>query len=491
MKTAAIIGSGIGGIATSIRLAKMGYRVTVFEKNLVAGGKIAEIHDSGFRFDTGPSLFTLPALVIDLYELCGENPDNFFAYQPIDPVTKYFWDDGTVVTAPANADNFASELEKKLNEPAENAKRFLKKYKELYEVASPVFLLNSFHRLKNFVKPEFKKTLFKLHKLDSVTTMFKRNYKWFFSDKTTQIFNRYATYNGSSPYKAPATLNMISHLEHNLGGYFPEKGMYQIVSSLVKLAEKQGVTFRYNATVEQVNYKNKHIKSIRVNGKNEGIDLLISNADATTFYHKLMPKVKKPRAIVGKELSSSGLIFYWGINRVFPELDLHNILFSNNYKTEFDFIFKRKTIYTDPTVYIFISSKKVKTDAPDGSENWFVMINTPANYNQNWDVLISDARKNIMAKINKRFNINIENHIVSEHVANPLTIEQKTASWKGALYGNSSNGLLSAFNRHANFSRKFKNLYFTGGSVHPGGGIPLCLCSAKIVEDLIREDHKN
>lgn len=490
MKKIAIIGAGIGGIATSIRLAKRGFKVTVFEKNLYPGGKIAQIQKNGYRFDTGPSLFTLPELVEELFKLCGENPSDYLNYQKIDPVCQYFYPDGTNIKAFAQPEKFASELEEKTGEPQKNTFKFLNKYKELYNIAAPVFLFNSFHKLKNFAKPEFKKTLFKLHKLDSVKTMNKRNSGWFKTAHAQQLFNRYATYNGSDPYQTPATLNMIAHLEHNLGAYFPEKGMYNIVDALYQLAIKQGVEFRLGTKVEKVESSKGHITGLWANGEHYPILQMVSNSDAAAFYRRLFNQAKIPGSVKKHELSSSGLIFYWGINRQFPELDLHNILFSENYKAEFEAIFKKKTIFNDPTVYIFISSKKVSSDAPKGKENWFVMINTPANYGQNWEELIPKAKKAIINKINKQMNINIEEYIEFEHHASPITIEQNTASWKGALYGNSSNGLLSAFNRHPNFSRKYKNLYFTGGSVHPGGGIPLCLCSAKIVDDLIPDEPK-
>ncbi len=485
MKQVVVIGSGIGGIAVAIRLAIRGYNVTIYEKNPNAGGKIAEIREKGFRWDTGPSLFTLPELAYELFELCGENPETYLPYKRIDPICNYFYPDGIRFKAWAEAEKFAAEMETNAGEPAKNTLSFLKKYKELYEIAAPAFLFNSFQKLSNFAKPEFRKTLFKLHKLDSLTTMFKRNSNWFKTPYAAQLFNRYATYNGSNPYQIPATLNMIAHLEHNLGGYFPEKGMFQVSQSLFELAKRQGVTFHFNSPVEQVIYENKKVTGVEVNGNYILADIVISNSDAATFYNKLMPNVKKPPAVTRHELSSSGIIFYWGVNQNFPELELHNILFSGNYKEEFETLFQKKNIYHDPTVYMFISSKLIPEDAPAGSENWFVMINAPANYNQNWESLVQEARKNIIRKIKSHLGIDIEKHLVCEHQATPVTIEQQTASWKGALYGNSSNGMLSAFNRHANFSRTFKNLYFVGGSVHPGGGIPLCLCSAKIVDDLI------
>jgi phytoene dehydrogenase-like protein len=185
------------------------------------------------------------------------------------------------------------------------------------------------------------------------------------------------------------------------------------------------------------------------------------------------------------EPSSSALVFYWGINKEFPDLDLHNIFFSADYKKEFNNIFKEKTIDIDPTVYIFVSSKMVKSDAPKNCENWFVMVNAPSNSKENWEELIRTTKKNIINKINKSLKTNIEDYIAYEKIASPITIEQETLSKGGALYGNSSNAIFSAFLRHPNFLKSVKNLYFVGGSVHPGGGIPLCLASAKIVANEI------
>jgi phytoene dehydrogenase-like protein len=193
---------------------------------------------------------------------------------------------------------------------------------------------------------------------------------------------------------------------------------------------------------------------------------------------------------LSQEKTSSALIFYWGINRSYQELDLHNILFADNYENEFEQLFQNQTICKDPTVYINITSKYNSSDAPDGCENWFVMINVPNNQGQDWESLTREARKHIIEKINRLLVTDIENHIATEEVLDPITIEQKTGSHAGALYGNASNNRFAAFLRHKNFSSNIKGLYFCGGSVHPGGGIPLCLNSAKIVSKLIQEDTK-
>jgi len=202
------------------------------------------------------------------------------------------------------------------------------------------------------------------------------------------------------------------------------------------------------------------------------------------LYRQLLKSQPFPDKWFRHERSTSALIFYWGMETMSAGLDLHNILFSNDYQQEFKCLFKLKTIYSDPTVYIFISSKIVKDDAPGGCENWFVMINTPENTGQDWDGMIADARSRIEDKIRRLTGIEVEKHRKFEFIIDPRSIEAMTASYRGSLYGNSSNSVWSAFQRHPNFSR-IKGLYFTGGSVHPGGGIPLCLSSAKIVADMI------
>jgi phytoene dehydrogenase-like protein len=207
--------------------------------------------------------------------------------------------------------------------------------------------------------------------------------------------------------------------------------------------------------------------------------------DMVNAYKSILRKQKQPTKLLDQPKSSSALIFYWGVKKVFPELDLHNILFSDNYKEEFEHIFHQKTIYNDPTVYINITSVYKPEDAPKNCMNWFTMINVPNNQGQDWDKLIVEARNHIIQKINRILKTDIESLIETEEILEPRTIESKTSSANGALYGNSSNNRYAAFLRHANYSSDIKNLYFCGGSVHPGGGIPLCLLSAKIMSEMI------
>lgn len=482
-KKAIVIGSGIAGISTAIRLAVKGYEVNVFEANPYLGGKLTAFESNDYRFDSGPSLFTLPYLVDDLFKLANKNPKDYFNYQKIETACHYFWEDGTTLLAYAEKERFEKEVEQKLGVEPKVLSEKLNHAKLIHEKTGKIFMEKSLHKLSTWLTKDVLKALGNIFSYDIFNTMHGANLG-LNNKKLVQLFDRYATYNGSSPYMAPGIMNIIPHLEHGIGTFLPVGGMHQITLSLVKLSEELGVKFHSNAKVQKIEIDNKKAKSVLVNGKELKADLIVSNMDVVPTYRKLLPQLKAPEKTLQQERSSSALIFYWGIKKEFKQLGLHNILFSEDYKVEFDHLFNYYSLYNDPTVYINITSKYEKQDAPAGCENWFVMINAPSNKGQNWDEIIPEARKNILQKVSRILNQNIEELIEFEEILEPRTIESKTSSYQGALYGAASNNRYAAFLRHPNFHRKIDNLFFVGGSVHPGGGIPLCLLSAKIVDDL-------
>ncbi len=490
---AIVIGAGIAGIAASIRLAVKGYQVLVLEKNIYSGGKLSEIDFNGYRFDAGPSLFTMPHFVEELFELANKKTIDFFEYDKHDTCCHYFWEDGTFFKAFSNHQKVANEVEKIF---PNNGKLFTKKLKKaafINEQIGDLFLKNSLHDVKNFLNLKTLKAFSNSWKFDLQTTYHKSNEKDFNNKKLVQLFDRFATYNGSNPYKTPGIMSIIPHFEHNVGTFFPKKGMVSITNSLVNLAKSLGVTFEFNTIVEEILVENKKVIGVKTSKKIENSTLVVSNMDVYFTYKKLLPHQKSPQKILKQERSSSAIIFYWGIKKEFPNLDLHNIFFSDNYKEEFDAIFDKKSLINDPTVYVHISSKCIPTDAPKGCENWFVMINAPSNVGQDWELLIKNAKKNILEKLSRILKTDIASLIVAEQILDPRSIELKTASFQGSLYGTSSNSKFAAFLRHPNFKKGLKNLYFVGGSVHPGGGIPLCLLSAKIVDQYIPNsiNHEN
>ncbi|MBC7695669.1 MAG: phytoene desaturase [Burkholderiales bacterium] len=487
IKTVNIIGSGIGGLATAIRLAVKGYSVTIFEKNSYPGGKLSELVLGKYRFDKGPSLLTLPQLIDELTHLSGSK--NKFKYQQLNTITHYFFEDGTQLKAKKDIHEFAKEINLKLNEPESTVIKHIEKSSFYYNIIADIFLKQSISKPKNFLNKRTLKGILNIPKLALFSTMHQQNSSAFKNPKTVQLFNRYATYNGSNPYKAPALLNVIPHLELNLGAYLPENGMHQITTHLVDLAKELGVQIKYNETVEEITIEKNRATGLISNTNKYESDLTISDVDINFLYKKLLPQKYTPIKTLAQEKSSSAYVFYWGIKKEFNELGVHNVLFSNNYAEEFSCLFETDEPYFDPTIYINITSKKCRNDAPIGSENWFVMVNVPHNKFQKEIKYADELRKNVISKINRILNTHIEQYIEEEAILDPFGIELQTASFGGSLYGNSSNNKFSAFLRHANFSNKIKGLYLVGGSVHPGGGIPLCLLSAKIVSDIIPNNN--
>lgn len=486
-KTCAVVGSGIAGIAVAIRLARKGYKVTVFEKNNYPGGKLSQFELKGYRFDFGPSLFTLPENVEELFYLCGKKPKDYFQYIHVDPGHRYFCEDGTIFDAPHTAERFSEEASATFGESKETIKRYLGNSGEKYRITKDMFLVKSLHKFKSYLSKASFLSFLNSYKLESFSTLDEVNRRQFKNKKLVRFFNRFATYNGSSPYKAPATLSLIPHLEINLGVYYPVGGMNSITASLYKLAKEMGVQFEFSARVDEILIENNRIAGIRVNKEELSFDVVVSNMDVYYTYHQLLPKLKKPEKILRQEKSSAAIVFYWGIKKEFPELRLHNILWSEHYEEEFDQLVTKKWIHEDPTIYINISSKFSPEDAPSNSENWFVMINAPHDAGQDWGRLMMEVRSNVIRKINRMLKTDLESFIECEEVLNPVIMDEKTRSAFGALYGNSSNNKVASFLRHPNFHSKVKNLYFCGGTVHPGGGIPLCLMSAKIVSEMVED----
>lgn len=489
--TAIIIGAGIAGIASAIRLAVQGFAVKVFEKNSYAGGKINYFEKDGYCFDGGPSLFTQPQLIEELFQLAGEPVQNYFNYEAVPVACTYFYEDGTIINGYANADKLAEELRNKVGEDKTAIKQYLQHSKHLYETTGSIFLNYSLHKWSTLQKAPIAKALINTKPANLFASFHSFNKNRFKQPHTVQLFNRYATYNGSNPYQAPGMLSVIPHLEYNEGVYYPKGGMISIAKALYRLAVKKGVQFYFDAPVQKIVHKSGKIVGVIANEESYLADIVVSNMDVYFTYKKLLQNEQKATKILRQERSSSAFIFYWGINKTFPQLGLHNIFFSNNYKAEFDHIFGLKQLYNDPTVYINITGKcEPGIQAPPNKENWFVMVNAPANVGQYTAGWQQELKQNILKKLSRLLHTDVEALIEVESVLNPVTIEENTSSYMGSLYGTSSNSRMAAFLRHPNFSNKLKGLYFVGGSVHPGGGIPLCLRSAKIMSDIVMNDKR-
>jgi len=488
-KRCAIIGAGLGGLAAAVRIAGYGMVVDLYEQHGHAGGKANELHMDGFRFDTGPSLLTMPFVLESLFADAGDDVRNYLTIEPLTQHCKYFYPDGTEITAFADSDDFAREIESKTNDSAASVKRYLNYSKGIYDLSADLFLFNDIHELSTYREQGSPKTLLNLWKLDSLRTVHRANTAFFRDPRVIQLFDRYTTYNGSNPYHAPATLNIIPHVEYNMGSFIVREGIYRIPQALGELAERQGVTLHTNRRVERIVHANKRVQGIVLDGEMISYDCVCSNADVFPTYRDLLGDETSRDAKRYKRLepSSSALVFFWGVRGGLSEtLGVHNILFSADYKREFMEIFDHKACPRDPTVYIYISALFNPPDAPAGHENWFVMINAPYDDGQDWEREMQESRKRIVHKIKSLLHMDIEKHITCERITTPQDIEAQTMSHRGSIYGISSNSRTAAFMRQRNRSKRYHGLYFCGGSAHPGGGIPLVLLSGKICADLVK-----
>jgi phytoene desaturase len=491
-KRICVIGAGLGGLSAAIRLANKGFEVDLYEQNIYPGGKAGEIKEQGYRFDTGPSLLTMPQVIKDLFAECNENIDDYLTINKLDLICKYFYPDKSNINAYSDIEKFGIEIEKKTADNSQSLKKYLIYCKTIYELVGDLFLTKDPSSFSTYFNLKALKTLFSINKIDPFRTMNEANESFFKDQRLIQLFNRYGTYSGSNPYLAPATLNIIPHVEYNQGSFIPKDGIYSITKALWKLADKKGVNIFLNQKVDEIILEHNEAKLIKINDKVLKYDKIISNVDVNFTFKNLIKNFssRESRRYDKKQPSFSGLIFYWGIKKEFPELETHNIFFSKYYKEEFDDLFIKKTIHKDPTIYIYISSKLNKNDAPDGKENWFVMVNAPYIHNQDWEAEVEVARYNVIKKINEFLKTDIEKLIEFEKIMSPVDIQNRTGSYFGSIYGIASNDKFAAFMRQSNNSKTIKNLYFCGGSTHPGGGIPLVILSGKIVSDIIESEYQ-
>ncbi len=484
----AVIGGGLGGLAGAIKLAAQGHTVRLVEQNSSLGGKMGEVREAGYRFDTGPSLLTMPFVLDDLFASVGKDAAKELPIRSLPVICRYFYPDGTVLDADSDLDRFRDNLDQLKPGNGKALQRFLDYSRTIYNLTADVFLFTPFHEIGRLLKPRHLKSLFSLPKIDAFRTVHQSNEAFFDDPRLVQLFDRYATYNGSDPFQAPATLNVIPHVEYSLGGYYVEGGMYRLVEVLAGLADELGVEVHTGATVRRIRHRNKQVRSIETSVGEMRADAVLCNMDVVTAHRRLLPEYAAKAAKLEKlEPSLSGMVFLWGVKGRHEQLSHHNILFSQDYQHEFKQLFETLIVPDDPTVYISITERADADHAPDSCENWFVLVNMPyLAPGQDWDEAVQRTREAVLRKL-REIGIDLAGKVETEQILTPEDFAMRTASNRGSIYGLSSNGRAAAFRRPPNRSRELNGLYFAGGSVHPGGGIPLTLLSGQMAAELIDE----
>ncbi|MFO8064275.1 MAG: phytoene desaturase family protein [Spirochaetota bacterium] len=487
----AVVGAGLGGLSAAISLAAAGREVDVYERGAGPGGKAGTQSLAGYRFDTGPSLLTMPWVFERLFAQAGATFSERVDLRPLSTVCRYFWSDGPRFDAPGSPEGFIARAAETFGEPEANLQRFFDRARRIYEITGHLFLEKSLHEWKTMFSKGFFRSLVQVGRIDSKRSLHAANAATFDDPRLVQLFDRYATYNGSSPFLTPATMAIIADVEYRGGAYALGGGIYSLPRALEELAREIGVRFSYETPVERIltNPATRRVAGIEAAGEKLDYEVVVSNVDVSVTYPELLgdEKARAYRRYRALEPSSSGFVFYWGMSRTFREIDLHNIFFSDDYREEFAEIFSRREIPRDPTVYVNVTSKVTEGDAPEGGENWFVLLNVPPDRGQDWNALGDRLREAVLRRLSRRLGTNVEEAVAVEDRMSPHDIQQRTASPGGSLYGIASNSSFAAFRRHPNRSRRYPGLYFCGGSAHPGGGMPLAVLSGRIVGHLLDE----
>jgi len=489
-KNVVIIGSGIGGLSTALQLFKAGYSPIIFEKNSFIGGKMNRRILGDCTFDTGPSLLTMPFLLEQLFQKIENKPlDQFLALQQIDPICRYHFDDNTYFDAYTTKEALTEELHRFSPDSITPFFEYLDHAEKVYTATKDVFLFNKFDGFLEFLKPKNFQLLPKLPSLKFSQSFHSFNESYFKDPKLLKIFDRFATYNGSSPYLAPATLMVIPFIEFHYGGWYPKGGMYSIAEALTSLVQKKSIPLHTNEAVSEIIFE-KNITTGVVTEKGRFIpaDIVVSNVD----YHSTQNYLLKRKISEPTSLSCSGFSILLRVKKNSSRPILHhNLFFSNEYEEEFKDIFERKVLPLDMSIYISNSSISDSSQAGENTENWFILINSPAIENVNF--LKTKEKEQYFDLILQRleeFSILSREEILDYEIRDQASFATETSTTNGALYGNSSNSMFSAFLRPKNKDKKLKNLYYVGGSTHPGGGIPLVILSSMIVSSMISKESK-
>lgn len=482
-----IVGAGLGGLSAAIHLASRGVRVCVLEKNERVGGKINIIRAAGYSFDTGASLLTMRHVLEDVFRVADRRLEDYLQIQALDIICRYRWPDGALLDASTDWAETERGIAEIAPEDARNFRRFLDDSRRKYEVAARTFLAYSLNDLPQLLRPRYARDL---AAISSWRTLDQHVNRYFRSTRVRQLFNRFATYNGSSPYRVPATFALIPYVEFGLGAWYVQGGIYEIPRALARLAHELGVEIVTGAEVEEILIAGGQVRGVRLkNGELRRAAAVISNADAIETYRRLIPQASRriyhDRRIARIEPSCSGFILLLGTRRRYEQLAHHNIFFSEDYRAEFRAIFDDLRPARDPTIYVCATSRTDATQAPPGHENLFVLVNAPATSDRTcWANETSAYRDLIVSKLESFGLDDLSASIDFEVALTPDHFHETYGAFRGSIYGTSSNNWTSAFLRPPNKARDIGGLYFAGGATHPGGGIPLVLLSGKMAAEL-------
>ncbi|MDG2233113.1 MAG: phytoene desaturase family protein [Ilumatobacter sp.] len=480
MTRAVVIGSGVGGLTAAIRLQVAGHDVTVVERNHVVGGKLAVFERDGFVFDLGPSLVTLPHVFDKVFRLAGTSLDEQVTMVRLDPQFKYSWRDGSALDVPDDPDATAAAFDAFAPGAGEQWREFDANGRTIWDISERTFfagpMSNPSSLLKRMKSPR------DLLDIDALRTLRRAARDTFDDDHVRQWAGRYATYSGSSPAQAPATLACIPHIESRFGCWYPMGGLGALCSAFENVATGIGVEIKTSTEVMSITSTPDRVTGVALNdGSHIDAPIVVANVDAQHLYDDLLPDRTAAKQVRKARRSTSGFVLCIGARGRTEGIGHHNVWFSDDAYQEFRAI-DAGQLADDPTIYGCISSTTDPTQAPAGDENWFLLVNTPPGIDVD-----ADRYRDVVLERLATHGVDLRRRMRFCAHMTPSDIEHNYRSPGGAIYGTSSNGKRAAFARPANRGAK-PGLYLVGGSSHPGGGLPLVTMSGRIVVDMIADD---
>lgn len=497
-KTVSVVGAGVAGLASAIRLQHEGYDVTLYEKEAIPGGKMHQIKKDGFTFDLGPTIVMMPSLYKEVFELAGKNPDDYIPMVRLDPMyTAYFGaDKQDQINVSSDLVQILDSIEDISSEDAEGFLAYLSDIYKRYNVAKDSFLQRPFRSAKDFYNPSMIRQGLKLKTFNTADSLIKSYVK---DKRLQQILSFQTLYIGVSPLDGPSLYTIIPMIEMLYGVWFIKGGMHTMAKGMERLFLELGGRVHYNSPVEEILIKNQQAYGIRLNGKEIHSDYVVCNADFPYAMKNLVLDKKAKGKYTDKKIdqmkySCSCFVMYLGMNRKYEEVELpHTFVFGKDLEENLNGIFSGELL-DNPAFYLYMGSKVDSSMAPEGKDGLYLLVPVSdlsvSKYEWNEET-IQYYRAQVLDSLKKIKGFeNVENEIISETHITPLDFEEKFNAYNGATFGLRPTLTQSAHLRPQAKAKNCENLYFTGSSTHPGAGVPIVLLSAKIAtEELMLDDR--
>ncbi|QQL46049.1 phytoene desaturase family protein [Sulfuriroseicoccus oceanibius] len=493
--TVSVIGAGLGGLSAAISLKAAGYDVAVYEKNARIGGKLNLLEKDEYTFDLGPSIFTLPQFFRDLFERAGRNMDDYVQLEKVTPHWRNFFEDGFVFDLYEEDERMRQEFTSKLNGSGEKAwqeyQRFLEYARQQYDIVDEGYFRHGLDNLWEFLRYYGLRRLGK--EIDYKRSMAESIADYFSDPRMRSIFEYFIKYVGSSALDAPGYMNLMPVIQVDYGLWYVKGGMYALAEGLGKLMEEMEIPVHLNADVAKINREGKTVTGLTlVDGTVVSSDLVVSNMEVVPTYDRLLGE--SPRFLKRLEKfapACSGIVIHLGTNKEFPQLAHHNFFFSNNQHKHFKTVFHDGRLPEDPTLYVVAPTRTDPSKAPEGCDNIKILPHIPPIDPEN---PVSHAeylalRDRVIDKMERSGITGLRDSVVTEDFLTPVDIEQMYRSNRGSIYGVVSDWKKNHGFKAPKTSRKYRNLYFCGGSTNPGGGMPMVVLSGQKVADRIIAKH--